>query len=179
MFRGDLTAERFKGDFFGGTSSPWSCSDPTDTSTGCVSNDSASFTAYSLMANAYVDLATVMHVTPYVGAGIGMTYVDWGPLSNTLYCVSGTLPCGGAYAGASTHGGLDSWRLTYALMAGASYKLTKNTELDFGYRWRHVDGGDFFSFTDTEISAGAVGAQAEDDGFDTHEIRVGLRYDLW
>ncbi len=39
--------------------------------------------AYSLLANAYVDLGTYGYITPYVGAGIGGTYVKWDKLRNT------------------------------------------------------------------------------------------------
>ncbi len=46
----------------------------------CVSNDVASMSAWSLLANAYVDLATYGAFTPYVGAGIGGTRVKWGTL---------------------------------------------------------------------------------------------------
>lgn len=179
MVRADITGERFKGDFTGTTSAPWSCSDPTDVTTTCASDDSSSFTAYSIMANAYVDLATIAHVTPYVGAGVGVSYISWDPLLNSSYCVDGTAVCASTTRTNVTHEGLDSWRLTYALMAGVSYEATKNVSIDLGYRWRHVDGGDFFAFDATSMGAGASGTQGEDDGFDSHEIRVGFRYGLW
>jgi opacity protein-like surface antigen len=178
MLRVDVTGERFKGDFFGGTSDANPCPGGL-AGTSCASNDSSEFTAYSVMANAYVDLATIAHVTPYVGAGVGMSYVSWDPLVNTLYCVDGAVTCPPGGTTSYAHEGLSDWRLTYALMAGASYQMTRNTALDFGYRWRHVEGGDFFAFDTASITAGAAGTQGEDDGFDSHEFRVGLRYDLW
>ncbi len=179
FLRGDVTAERFKGDFRGGTSSPTPCDGTTPVGTGCASNDSSEFTAYSVMANAYVDFGTFAHVTPYLGAGVGMSYVSWDPLVNTLYCVDGVAACAASNLTDVIHPGYDDWRLTYALMAGASYQVSKNTKVDFGYRWRHVDGGDFFGFDSASATSGAIGVQGEDDGFDSHEFRVGVRYDLF
>ncbi len=40
-------------------------------------------TAYSLLANAYVDIGTYGIFTPYVGGGLGGTYVKWSNLKNT------------------------------------------------------------------------------------------------
>ena len=46
------------------------------------------------MANGYVDLGTYVGLTPYVGAGLGYTYVDWGSLGDTVLCVGPTCPVG-------------------------------------------------------------------------------------
>ena len=54
-------------------------------------------------------------------------------------------------------------------MVGASYCLTDKAELDAGYRYTRVGGGNMFG--------NAVGAgPGYDDGFDVHEVRGGLRY---
>ena len=37
--------------------------------------------ALSFMVNGYVDLGTYVGFTPYVGGGLGYTYIDWGTLS--------------------------------------------------------------------------------------------------
>ena len=43
------------------------------------------------MANGYVDLGTYVGLTPYVGGGLGYTYVDWGSLGDTVLCVGADL----------------------------------------------------------------------------------------
>ena len=137
--------------------------------------------AVVLMANGYIDLGTYVRVTPYVGAGVGYSYLSWGGLDSTNYCVDGVGPCpapGGAISSAD-HGGEKDWRFTYAFMAGAAYDLTKNLKLDLGYKYRHIDGGDMFGWDDFSDAAGASGIQGTDDGFSTHEVKVGLRYELW
>lgn len=160
--RTDLTFDHtFKSDFKGSTTG--SCASGPN----CVSSDTSSFNAYSLMANAYVDLGTYASITPYVGAGIGGSYVKWDKLNNTA--------CAGATCDPTeTHGGESSWRFAYALMAGASYDLTCNLKADAGYRYRHIAGGDMFSFLGTSTPGG--GTQGWDKGIDQHEFRIGARY---
>ena len=75
--------------------------------------------------------------------------------------------------------GDQSWRFTYALMAGLAYDVSQNLKLDLGYRYRHIDGGPMFNFDPATIAAGAGGTQGEDPGFTSHEVRLGLRYALW
>ena len=130
----------------------------------CTSSDKSYLHAYSLMANAYVDLGTYGYVTPYLGAGIGGTYVKWGKLRNTI-CDDPGRP--GCYT--TEHGGEKSWRFTYALMAGATIDITCALKADVGYRFRHVTGGDMFGYADN-------GGPGRDKGFYSHEARVGARY---
>lgn len=166
-FRTDVTLDyMFDSDFEGSTSG--GCGVAAD----CVSTDRASWNALSLLANAYVDLGTYGGVaggfggvTPYVGAGIGATRVNWGSLRNTSCDVNDPSNCDGSVK----HDGEDSWRFTYALMAGASVDLTCNWAADAGYRFRQIAGGDMFGYA-------MNGGPGDDDGFYVHEARLGLRY---
>ncbi len=159
--RTDVTLDYFgKADFHGSTTG--SCGVSTD----CTSNDISSLTAWSLMANAYVDLGTYGYVTPYVGAGIGGTYVKWNNLSNTSCDASGGgLGCDDEV----THGGKGNWRFSYALMAGATIDVTCNVKADVGYRFLHVGGGEMFGYNEG-------GGPGRDKGFNVHEARIGARY---
>ncbi len=160
MFRADLTGDYlFKSSFSGSTSGQ--CGAPLE---ACTSTDIASMQAFSLMANAYVDLGTYGMVTPYVGGGIGGTYVSWSNLSNTA-CQDD----GGGCDATVTHGGRASWRFTYALMAGAAVKINCKLKADIGYRYRNVTGGAMFGYASN-------GGPGYDRGFHIHEGRAGLRY---
>ena len=121
-------------------------------------------TAYSLLANAYVDLGTYGSITPYLGAGIGGTQVKWDTLNNI--CRPGVAQCVN-----DTHPGEANWRFTYALMAGASYDVTDCVAVDAGYRYRKIEGGKMFGIA----SLGNPGA-GHDKGMTSHEVRVGARY---
>ncbi|MCF3638381.1 porin family protein [Rhizobium sp. TRM95111] len=160
--RTDVTLDyMFNADFEGSTSG--GCGVAAD----CVSTDRSSLSALSLLANAYVDIGTYGIVTPYVGAGIGGTYVKWDDLENTS-CENGDpTNCDPTV----THKGKRNWRFTYALMAGASVDLACNLKADAGYRFRHVTGGNMFGYA-------MNGGPGSDKGFYTHEARLGLRYML-
>jgi opacity protein-like surface antigen len=178
--RADVTFDYFTVGFDGTTASALPCSaDPAFVGTSCRSTDSADGYALSFLANGYVDLGTYVGLTPYVGAGLGYTYVNWDTMADNTFCVGATCPGGNPVFAQTTHDGEDSWRFTYALMAGMAYDLTNNLKVDVGYRYRHIDGDDMFAFDPASIGNGASGVQGEDPGIDTHEVRVGLRYALW
>jgi len=176
--RADMTFDYSKGRFAGTTSSVLPCA---GLATGqCASVDSQGFEQYGFMANAYLDLGTFARFTPYVGAGAGVTRVTWETLVDNQTCVSvaGNL-CGAGVATDGSNPGTESWRFTYALMAGVSYDLTKDIKLDVGYKYSKIKSGSQFGYDAASIAAGAVGAQASDNGFAKHEVRAGLRYSLW
>lgn len=172
--RGDLTLDYFgkadfrgstKGDGGGGLGLP-GCGGP------CISTDIASVSSLSLLANAYVDFYKQGRFTLYGGAGLGGTRVKWGNLANTS-CADDGSGCEGPF----NHNGRSSWRFTYALMAGATVDLTCKLKADVGYRYRRVSGGEMFGFTTTSFD-GRSGTQIYDRGFDSHQVRGGLRYSL-
>jgi opacity protein-like surface antigen len=146
---------------------------------GCRSEDSTSVSAWELMANGYADLGTYVGLTPYVGAGAGLTRLNYDTLGNTTYCVdaAGADITGCGYS--ESHGGLASWRFTWALSAGVSYDLTKSTKVDLGYRYSRVQGGDMFGWDAISAGAGATGVQGSDNGFSRHTFKAGLRYEIW
>lgn len=123
----------------------------------CSSTDRSAYSAWLLLANAYVDLGTWNKITPYVGAGIGGAWVKWDSLRNL------------DDNGETGHNGGKGWRFAYSLMAGASYCLTQNWHADLGYRFTHIQGGRMFGYAN---NAGP----GWDKGLFTHEARAGLRY---
>lgn len=176
-FRAEALATYMNGTFDGRSNSGTVPCTGVVAATGCATDGSADFTAWGVMANGYVDLGTYSGFTPYVGAGIGYTLVDYDNYVTTESCVGGG--CGGPAPFTTTHPGEDSWRFTYALMAGVAYEFTRNLKLDMGYKYTNVDGGDMYSFDGDSTAAGASGTQGTDDGFSTHQILASLRYALW
>lgn len=164
-FRVDLTADHwFKTDFKGSSAGFYDADGPGGPilPVGYTTSDRTSVSTWLLLANAYVDLGTWHGITPYVGAGIGGAYIKWDKLRNTP---SITPPP------EVVHEGAGSWRFAAAVMAGASYCLTKNVKLDAGYRFSHIKGGKMFQY-----AAGGNNGPGFDGGFNTHEVRAGLRY---
>ena len=177
LLRADLTAERFEIRFNGVRTSASPCAgQPAGTT--CRTNDSATLFGTSVMANGYVDLGTFAGFTPYIGAGAGVTHVTWSTLSATNACVSGAGACTGTTA-ATTHPGQTSWRLSYAAMAGMAYDINDKLKVRLGYKYRRINGGPMYGFNTTDSAAGASGVQGTDPGFSQHEVKIGLRYEIW
>ncbi len=179
--RADATVDWFRTRFNGTTSSAAPCIsplvDPTFAGTSCRSEDSGQAKALSFLANGYVDLGTYVGFTPYVGAGAGMTYLQWEQFTGNNFCVGATCPRG--LASTDTHASLKDWRFTYAAMAGVAYDVNKNIKVDLGYRYRRITGGSMFGWDGASRAAGATGVQGRQPGFSTHEFKIGLRYELW
>ena len=64
-------------------------------------------------------------------------------------------------------------------MAGVAYDVNKNLKVDLGYRFRRISGGPMFGWDAADIASGAAGTQGGHPGFSSHEIKIGLRYELW
>lgn len=130
----------------------------------CSSTDIATFTALTLMANAYVDFGTYGRFTPYVGGGIGGSYVRWGELENKACNDADSDECYYGY-----HEGASGWRFAYAVMAGVSVDVSCNVAADVGYKFQHIYGGSMFGTYD---GAGF----GHDGGISSHQVKAGLRY---
>lgn len=116
-----------------------------------------SHSTWTGLVNAYADLGTVVGLTPYIGAGVGVTY--------SHQKISVDAPSVPLNASASD----TQYNFAYALMAGASYKVTENASIDAGYRFLHTPGEKYYDIPADEVRKGTH----------QHQIRVGLRYDLW
>lgn len=119
--------------------------------------------AWTGLVNAYVDLGTYGGLTPYVGGGIGASYLT---TSNVRF-VNGDGSTG-SYSGDS------EWNFAWALTAGAAYAISDNLLVDLNYRY--VDLGDARTGL---VTAGGASAPIRIDDITAHEIRVGLRYNLY
>lgn len=164
-FRVDTTFDyMFSSDFRGSTSGK-TFHTGSACDGGCTSHDTSAFTAYSLMANAYVDAGHYGMFTPYIGVGLGGTHVKWDDLKNTACSSKNPQNCDDTV----THNGREGWRFTYALMAGTAIDINCKLKADVGYRYRHVMAGDMFGYK-------MNGGPGSDKGFDIHEARAGIRY---
>ena len=180
-FRAEAALDYYSGSFnnTSGTATPCTSGGGGPVNTGCTTTGSAGFDAYGVMANGYVDLGTYVGFTPYVGAGAGMTLVNYGTYTSQDFCVDGVAVCGATTFASLSHAGQSDWRFTYSLMAGLAYSFSKNLKADIGYRYINVNGGDAYNFDSASIAGGATGVQGTDNGFDVHQIRASLRYSLW
>lgn len=144
--------------------------------------------AWNGTVNAYADLGTFAGFTPYVGVGGGLLYTRTkfnvsanckGRQKVTVGPVTGDAGPGGTTTQITTDESFlcndtaspsesqtynvasyrkSDYDFLYTLNAGVAYQVSDNTKIDVGYQY--VDAPDV-------------------RGFKYHQVKVGLRYDLW
>ena len=131
----------------------------------CTGNYRASLTSFDALVNGYVDLGTWHSITPYIGAGIGLSFGHYQtsstyqqadtssynihvtePVSNTTYHLFFDRSSSGEY-----------YNFAFAAMAGVSIDVFDHTKLDLGYRYLNLGN--------------ILGSNLS-----TQEVRAGLRY---
>ncbi|MBO0732838.1 MAG: porin family protein [Methylocapsa sp.] len=151
---------------------------PTPSSQVCAGHFNTQIHRWDLLANAYIDLGTWQGVTPYVGAGAGVSWariwqsVNWS-LINGLPCQAS---CGfPGFGGTFFFSDWDrsqsvmQYRFAWALMAGFAVALTDHVQLDAGYRYLNLG---------TVSSVSAVTGAAASRTVTANEVRAGLRYTI-
>jgi opacity protein-like surface antigen len=130
-----------------------------------VSDTSASVenTVWTGMANAYVDLGTYVGITPYLGAGLGIAYAERKQAFSVDYV--------DATPDIDQHDNKNQVTWAYSLNAGASYLISQNVSVDLGYS--------YFSAPALEHSTIRDGEPEIVKGMNIHQLKVGLRYDIW
>jgi opacity protein-like surface antigen len=115
----------------------------------------------TLMFNAYKDLGSFGGITPYLGAGVGVSYnkMDEVSFTDNPYLTQ-------RIQGASRAS------LAWSLMAGIGYQLNERAILDVGYRY--MDYGKAIS--GVIDSANSIYPAARINDITAHEFKVGLRY---
>ena len=157
-FRTDFTLDyEWAGRFHGRLPCPGSCSGP-------YSDEYADIAAWSGLVNFYLDLPIsgegVGNITPYIGAGIGTSYLV---SSNVDYLNPG--------GGTGSFDGAGNWNFAWAAMVGASYAVSRNWLIDLNYRYidlgKAVSGKTLPQFNNKRIEYDDITAQ---------ELRIGFRY---
>lgn len=114
--------------------------------------------SWSGMANVYFDLGTYSGFTPYLGGGLGILYTR--NRFEADIAGLGVIDVGD-----------DQSKFAYSLGAGVAYKVAQNWSVDLGYQYTASPDTEFVEVTPAGFSVG--------EGVDFHQVKVGLRYDLW
>jgi len=113
--------------------------------------------AWSGMANVYADLGTVAGFTPYVGGGVGLIY------SSQRVSIDDVDPTLDFYSRDA------QYKVAYSVGAGVAYRVAQNTSIDVGYQYLSAPDLEYMDFSTFTTKKGV----------DYHQVKVGLRYDLW
>jgi opacity protein-like surface antigen len=118
------------------------------------------------MLNGYVDLGTYVGITPYLGGGLGVVQSKH-QLSASYFTNNGD-----PTDDFELHDDSTKYSLAYTLNAGLAYQVTKNVSVDLGYQ--------YFSAPDAEyVTAESLTSYPVKKGISNHQVKLGLRYDLW
>jgi opacity protein-like surface antigen len=112
----------------------------------------ANLSSYVFMVNGYVDLGTWYRVTPYVGAGVGLSYNRLFGFTDTGYAYPGN---GNQYPTGGFSSDAGKTNFAWALMTGLTFNVTQNLKLDVGYRY--LDYGRFTSGSSSCLSTAPIG----------------------
>ncbi|QGM46852.1 outer membrane protein [Methylocystis heyeri] len=144
----------------------------------------------SFLANAYVDLGNWWGLTPYIGAGLGLSYLqmsgsdvwynsatgavwsaDLGQNGVPWIWKGGIPPYGFAWGTTNSHANYlqkKSWKFAWNVMAGVSYDISQNLKIDVHYRL--LDAGSYTSFPNS-----ITGAGGGTKDLISQEVRLGFR----
>jgi opacity protein-like surface antigen len=156
--------------------------------TNCIQTDRVEYDVTFGLANLYFDLPKFYGFTPFVGAGVGIGRVSWRQELDAIICaprdedvrVEGCRAYGVAdqpspnqiYEQPGTISEGVDYRLGYSVAAGLGYAINENTTVEAVYRYLSFGGPSLSSI-------GQTGSQLASSGYSTHQVNVGLRYQIW
>lgn len=123
------------------------------------------------LLNAYIDMLPRGRFSPYVGAGVGMAYhqIDRDYSARETTGAQSLEILGSNGAGRTT--------FAAALMAGATFAIDHRWAFDLNYRALYMQGGSV-SLTTTGLAANQVSTATLGDSWE-HQVRLGLRFNIW
>jgi len=125
----------------------------TNSTTGAFSSK---IDIHTVFANFYYDFKTSTAFTPYIGAGLGVAWIN----QKVASTFTGWTPT-------VSDGNYDTTNFAWNVGAGVGYSLTSNIVVDLGYRYT--------SFGDAKsVDNGRISYRAKD--LNSHEALLGLRY---
>jgi opacity protein-like surface antigen len=140
-------------------------------------NISGKISSMVFLANAYLDLGTWAGLTPFIGAGIGMTQnrtsggTDKG--MNFSYNSLTGVPYAGFGTSMATIANGTKTNVAYALMAGVSADVSQNMKLEAAYRYLNLG-----KYQTGIFACGGCNYTLQGRDLDAHEFKLGLRWML-
>jgi opacity protein-like surface antigen len=146
----------------------WAIS-PTLAADGFRTNRNFHIQSSVLLANVYYDFDNWHDFTPYLGAGVG---VSWNVTRDAFAfncCFSGT-PIGGTTP-----------NFAWDVAAGFTHEIDRGVSLDVGYELIDLGKASISDFTTLQASNGQtiVNPGTNVGTIWDNQIRVGIRYDIW
>ncbi|HET7850063.1 MAG TPA: outer membrane beta-barrel protein [Pseudolabrys sp.] len=128
---------------------------------------------WTFLFNGYVDLGTWYRITPFIGAGVGVSRNTISNFGDFSVCVN-SLSCAGNGGSDAFAGSASKWNFAWALYAGLGYQLSPDVALELSYRYIDLGSartGDVIAFDGTNNFNNPM----EFHHLTSQDIRLGLR----
>jgi opacity protein-like surface antigen len=136
----------------------------------------ASKSEWLLLLNGYVDLGTWWNITPFIGAGVGMSRNTISNFGDVSICLN-SLGCAAAGGSDAYAGTASKWNFAWALHAGLAYQIWRNATIELSYRYVDLGdarSGDLVRFDGTNLFYNPM----EFNHLTSHDVRLGARFML-
>lgn len=127
----------------------------------------------TLFANVYYDITTGTPLTPYLGAGVGLAFIDAdGDFTDSI-------SMGGTNVPLTVDGGSKSnTNFAWNVGAGAAWAFTDNLSVDLGYRFAYLGEAKSgtMSVAAPALTNESVNISSKTENLYLHQVLLGLRY---
>ena len=128
-----------------------------------ISAGGSGINSYSLFVNGYYDIPTSSRFSPYVGAGVGVSWLDASTMSASTFNYRAP--------------GLNRSVFAYQGKLGVSYKLADHASAFFQYRYLGTAGFNYGGAT-VRIGSQAYSVAPASGSLSNHALELGLRWRL-
>lgn len=170
MLRSDVTLE-FRSDRTTTVNGTYSYTGAGPTTVNGSMQDTFKTRSTVALLNAYLDLLPRGGFSPYVGAGIGFSYNQFGRNYTNTETGGATPQIVGGSASAN------NVSLAAALMGGVTFAFDHRWAIDLNYRALYLQGGSG-SLTVGGLAPAQRSQASLGDSWE-HQVRVGLRFNIW
>jgi opacity protein-like surface antigen len=130
------------------------------------------------LANGYVDFGRWWHVTPFLGAGVGVAQVNI--MSFRDDGVASLFPPGtGVGPGTTYFADASRWNFAWALHAGLGYNVTPDVTLELAYHFVNLGSGQTglpHNFDGSPILPASANAPFSFNTITSHDLTLGMRW---
>ena len=134
----------------------------------------ASKSELTFMFNGYVDLGTWWNITPFVGAGVGVSRNTISNFGDFSVCIN-SLSCAGNGGSDAFAASASTWSFAWAIHAGLAYQLTRNVTIELAYRYidlGNAKSGDLIAFDGTNN----INNPMEFHHLTSNDLKLGIRW---
>lgn len=145
----------------------------------CTGANSGETSTWDAMLNAHLDLGDFGGFQPYIGGGVGFAISSHEGSENVRDCQNLTATSGPVvrtftcpdYVQTDSSNIDTQYSFMWSIGAGFAYSITREMSVDVGYRYLSAPNSVYIANENDSFSYL--------NGVDTHQVRVGLRYEIW